>query len=147
MTTLSEELLAALGRFSDGVVLSADDPAGYPVGLRCRPRLEGDALVIDRPDWFDAVDGPAALLAHYHDDQGWNMRSVLARGTIETGDGTVVFTPATVDDNKGSPAQLIRLIRTSHRTATAYLRRRKLPRPAIPWDTIKQARAAVSRRG
>ncbi|UFS99216.1 hypothetical protein [Nocardia huaxiensis] len=144
ITNLAEQLDTALRRFPDGAVLIANDPDGYPVSLRCEPRLEGRALVVDRPTWFAAVDGVAALLGHSHDEQGWKLQSVTSRGTLETRDGTLVFTPNTVTDNTGSPGQLIAMVRNGHRAATAYLRRRNLPRPAIPWDTIKAARAAVS---
>ncbi|WP_067719956.1 hypothetical protein [Nocardia yamanashiensis] len=144
--SLAERIYPALQRFPDGAVLVAYDADGYPVSLRCRPRLEGETLVIDQPKWFDGVDGPAALLGHRHDEQGWNLRFAQAKGVIETQDGTVVFLPMGLNENTGSPGAMIRFVRGGHRAATEYLRRRDLPRPPIPWDTIKAARTAVSKR-
>ncbi|MEV6774497.1 hypothetical protein AB0N05_38250 [Nocardia sp. NPDC051030] len=144
--TLAEQVHASVQRFPDGVVLTAADLTGYPVSMRCRLRLDDDELVADRPKWFEAADGPASLLTHSHDEAGEGLRSVLSRGVIESRDGAVFFTPVTLVNNTGSPLQMIGLARQGHRAATAYLRRRNMKRPDIPWDTIKATRASLRKR-
>lgn len=142
---LVQDIHHALYRFPDGVVLTADSPAGYPVSLRCHPGPRGGSLVLARPKWFDAMDGPASMLAHSHDAEGGSMRSVQIRGSIRAEGIDLVFTPTGFEEYTGSATQGLRLSRKASRAAKEYLRRRGLARPAVPWDRIKAARAEVER--
>ncbi|MGX1807978.1 hypothetical protein ACWIGI_19850 [Nocardia sp. NPDC055321] len=139
---LVQDIHHALYRFPDGVVLTAESAIGYPVSMRCHPGPRGDSWVLARPRWFDGVDGPATMLAHSHDADGWNLRSVRIRGTIRSEGIDIVFTPTGFEENTGSPAQALR----TSRAAKDYLRRRGLARPKVPWARIKAARSEVTGR-
>ncbi len=128
------ELRRALARFPD-MVLSGLDGDGAPVGVRCRPRADGERLRITRPPGVAAVDGPASLLAHSHDDRLWTLRSVVTTGTIAADGPDWVFTPTGLVKGTGldGPLADLRAFVAARRRAGRWLARRGLARPRIPW--------------
>lgn len=136
-----------LSRFPEAV-LTALDADGYPISVRVDTRRYDAAtgeLPAVLPAQLAAVEGPANLLCHYHDDALWNLDSTQVKGRLERrGDRWVfvstVFTPR-------SRLQLVSFLRSTHSTAQKYLDSRGLPRPAVNWTAVKeiQRRAAQQR--
>lgn len=143
MTDL-QKICDALSAFGGEAVLSGVEPSGYPVSFTCRPRpaRAGTSLVLDRPRWVELGDGPASLSGHVHDDEMWNMREFLAKGSVRTAGASVEFTPSTFVWLVSGKVSLSFLRRT-RRAAAGYLWRRGLPRPRVPWDVIDAAKAAT----
>jgi len=142
--TATSQLGPALGQFPSAVV-TGTDPDGYPVSFRCRPVKDPSGVLrIEVPAWTGLVPGPASLMAHIHDEQVWNQRSFVSKGTIEvTGDG-LVFRPATFAWTMGGSAlDTLRQLRKFRRTAVRYIERRGMAWPAVPWDAIKAAKKAT----
>jgi hypothetical protein len=147
VSTPWEDVVAALGRFTS-TVLTATGPDGYPVSVRCRPvPAEGGVLRPFLPGWFVAETGPgpASLMAHSHNDELWDLKGFVAKGTLEKAGDELVFRPTTYVLTAGGLRGSVRLLLGSRRAAQRYLDRRDLPRPVIPWDTINQAKHAAPR--
>jgi hypothetical protein len=140
-----DAVLAALGEF-EMLVLTGRDAAGFPVSLRCRPEPDHATRIlrVRPPAWFDAQAGPASLMGHSHDAQLWNLRSFLARGTLQPGVDGLVFRPVSWTGTPRGVRGTLRTLLGTRRAAAGYLRRRGLPRPTVPWDTIKAAKRALS---
>jgi hypothetical protein len=142
-----EQTVRALRRFQS-FVLTGVDPAGYPISLRCQPQVDSDTMVlrVTAPAWFDVRPGPASLMSHSHDEQLWNLQGFLARGTLERTGDTLAFRPTSFAVNAGGgPLDVLRLMRDTRRAAAAYLRRRNLARPRIPWDKVEAAKKLANR--
>jgi hypothetical protein len=116
-------------------VLTTRDADGYPVSVRTSFNAD-DArheLRVAVPPTVEAQPGPASLLFHQHNDQLWNLRIVLVRGELaHTGNGWV-FRPQPITPSPNA----LRMILSCRKTAQAYLRKRGLARPPIPWDRLK----------
>ncbi|GAB7046547.1 pyridoxamine 5'-phosphate oxidase family protein [Catenuloplanes indicus] len=120
-------------------VLGAVDAAGAPVLMRTVPAPDGDGYALHVPAGSDVVPGPAGLLVHRHDEALSGSRSVLLRGTLSASGDTWRLRPATLIEPSpsDSPAGIVRLLRATRRSTRAYLQRRRLPRPAIPWAAYR----------
>jgi len=123
----------------ESAVLNASDGEGYPYSVRCRPELDRPAgiLRIDFTGGTNIPAGPANLLYHSHDEELGNQKIVLRRGRLEErGDGHVFrpekFVPSI---GTGGPLGTVRMV-LGVRKAAAYLKRRNLERPRIPWAEI-----------
>jgi hypothetical protein len=130
------EVATRLPRFASAV-LTGLDGRGDPVSVRCRPTLDHHAQVLQVlvPDALGIVPGPAGLLCHRHDDQLWELESLLLRGTLEeTGRGWVFRPRQLVPGMDTTLLSNLRLLRNCRRTAKRYLAARSLRRPTIPWD-------------
>lgn len=122
-----------LAKYPEGV-LSALDARGYPLSVR-QTALAYDAgtgeLPVRIPAALEPVEGPANLLCHFHDDKLWNMHMVQLKGRIERrGEGWHFVTTAF------DPPSGLEQVRRISRSANAYLARRSLPRPTVPFDVI-----------
>lgn len=138
--------MGALSEF-ETLVLTGLDPAGFPVSLRCRPEpdVAQQILRVTAPAWFDAQPGPASLMGHSHDAQLWNLRSFLARGSLDLEDGRLVFRPASWTGTPSGAWAMLGMVLNTRRAAAGYLRRRGLTRPKIPWTTLKSAKQSLPR--
>ncbi len=127
------EAAKAIAGFSEGV-LTSFDARGLPFSVRqlaLRYDRETGRMPVTVPDALGAVPGQANVLCHVHDDALWNMRAIQLKGRLEReGDGWVFVTTAFT-----SPS-MIATIRGVHRSATAYLAKRGLPRPEVRFDVI-----------
>jgi len=116
-------------------VLSARDTDGYPVSVRTTLHAD-DArheLRVTLPPTVEAQPGPASLLLHRHNEQLWDLRIVVVRGELaHTGDQWV-FCPQPLTPEPSA----FRMILNCRKAANAYLRKRGLARPPIPWDRLK----------
>lgn len=143
-----DEMAGLLATFESGV-LTGLDPEGYPYSVRCRPEVDRTARVlrIKLPGYAPVQAGPASLLCHEHDEELWNLRSFLVRGTLAREDGGWAFRPqrfvpgAGVEGARG----MARLVTGSRRNARRYLEKRGLSRPRIPWDRINEIKAQANR--
>ena len=142
------DLVAQLRRYPSAVLTALDD-AGYPVSVRCQPRVD-EARQVVRITLAGAVGlraGPASILCHMHDDQLWHLSNVLIRGTIErSSDGWIFLPLRLIRGQARGPLYFLRVLLDGRRSARRYLARRGLPRPRIPWRHIQAVRAAASSR-
>ena len=100
-------------------VLSGLNPEGYPYSVRCRlvPEPSVGLLRLDLARDTALRSGRASLLCHSHDELLSNQKIlVVARFVIGV-----------------------------RRNTTAYLRKRGLARPRIPWEEIVVVRSRLSR--
>src|SRR5438094_882171 len=69
-------------------VLTGLDRDGYPASVRCVPRFDvvRHLIDVDVPTGVGLRPGPACLLCHRHDERLWNLKSFVARGTLEQDD-------------------------------------------------------------
>jgi hypothetical protein len=89
--------------------------------------------------------GPASLLCHRHDENLWNLKSLLVRGTLVRGDGEWTFRPERFVPGAGigGPTAMVRFVAGARKTAGRYLEKRGLARPRIPWDEINAIKAQI----
>lgn len=140
-----DEIMKYLPDFQSAVLTSVD-AEGYLLSIRCRPRPEPETklLRMELPASLPVRSGPASLLCHRHDENLWNQKSFLVRGSLtqETQEGWSFrpqqFLPGA---GIGGLIGLVRFIYRSRREAKRYLQRRGLPRPPIPWEQIKAIKA------
>lgn len=134
------EIMEHLPDFSSAV-LTGVDAAGYPISVRCKPKVSSQSKVISVQvtEGTDIQAGPASLLFHQHDEQMWNIKSFLLRGDIEKESQGWIFHPQkfTPGWGIGGLISMVRLIRTGRRTAKRYLKKRSLTHPTIQWDEIR----------
>jgi hypothetical protein len=116
-------------------VLTAHDANGYPMSVRTAVYADNDRheLRVEVPATAEVQSGSASLLFHQHNAQLWNLRIVLVRGELTSTGNAWVFRPQPLAP---SPHAL-RAILNCRKTATAYLRKRGLARPPIPWGRLK----------
>ena len=132
-------------------VLATCDPDGAPRlrGVRVTGSA-GDELALDVPEPDDELrPGPASLLAHSHDEQLWSLRSVGVVGELLAGGQRWTFHPERIvgDSGRASPVAILRQMRGLRGTARAYLERRSLERPQIPWPAVRALKSDVSAGG
>ena len=147
------DLARVLPRFSSAV-LTFRDAEGYPFSLRCRPQPEPatQSFRLDIPPGVPVRAGPAGLLWHRHDERLWKQVSYTTRGRLEhaeAGAGTTWrYTPThyTPGLGTGGVPAFVRLVLGARRTTAAYLARRRLARPRVPWRQINAIKAQALRK-
>ncbi|MFN8503601.1 pyridoxamine 5'-phosphate oxidase family protein [Kouleothrix sp.] len=131
-------LLRQLARFPSAVI-SGRDAQGYPFSARCRPTPDAAShtLRVMLPPEAPIEPGPAGLLCHSHDDLLWKQESFGLRGALQRADDGWRLEPlAIIPGISPDVLSLGRFFIDSRRKAKAYLAKRNLPRPTIPWDDI-----------
>lgn len=136
---VSGRALSVLATYPSAVLASRTDD-GMPSLRRVRVVGPGAAgrLRLDVPPDEQLREGPASLLAHGHDEELWNLRSVVVTGELIEADGWR-FRPVRVVDGAGAtgPLVLLREIRRLRGSAQSYLDERSLPRPEVTWSGIR----------
>lgn len=144
------KLCQALAHFPT-VVLSWVDPDGYPISVRIsslEPIDGAQVLRFTPPAGLEPRVGPASILGHSHNEETWHLKAFLARGLLEHHDDKEeeeragwAFRPLTFIPGAGvgSPLDQVKPALRLRPTAKRYLKRRHLPRPAVPWDNIKRS--------
>jgi hypothetical protein len=122
-------------------VLTGLDAAGYPYSVRCRPTLDEASQIVRIAPVPGALlePGRAGLLYHQHDEQLWSLKSFLLRGRLELGAQEWFFHPEQLIYGGGlrHPLRDATVLFQMRRAAKAYLNKRGLTRPRIPWEEIK----------
>ncbi len=136
-----------LAKFDDAV-LTMPDVHGYPVSVRVDARSYSAAtgeLPAVVPDSLLPAEGPAGLLCHYHDEELWGLQFVHVAGRAERrGERWVFVSTKLMPPPKGG---FLGFARSMSTTATKYLAKRRLERPAVDWSAIKEIqRRAKGRR-
>jgi hypothetical protein len=132
----------------DSAVLTGLDAGGYPFSVRCRPypdKSGAEMLRVALPADTPIRPGPASLLCHRHDENLWNLKSFLVRGSLDHDVGGWNFEPIRFVPGVGIgglPAMMHFFV-GSRRNAARYLKKRGLARPRIPWDEINAVKDEV----
>ena len=137
------EMEKNLAAFETGV-LSATDQDGYPYSVRCRPRPDSSAggiLRLDLGGGETIRPGPASLLLHSHDEELWNQKVFLILGRLEGVGEEWVFRPERPIGGMGVRAAA-RMLIGARRSTAAYLKKRGLERPRIPWDEVEEVKSS-----
>lgn len=131
-------------------VLTGTDAAGYPLSVRCTPRLDEatQSVLVALPPGADLRPGSASLLCHSHDERLWHLRSCNLRGTLEHDERGWLLRPRQFipGGGIGGPLATLRTLREMRRTAARYLAKRGLPPPPIPWERVEEAKATAATR-
>jgi hypothetical protein len=144
-----DDLLRQLPKYRSAV-LNARDDEGYPFSLRCRPLPDEAAqtLLLDLAADLPLQPGPASVLCHKHDAKLWNQQSFLLRGKLEQAGGRWLFRPTQLIPGVSPDlVSTVRFVVASRRNAAAYLAKRGLARPAVPWQEINRVKAEAKRAG
>jgi hypothetical protein len=131
-------------------VLTWIDNAGYPFSVRCTPKPDYDAKVLRMQLRMGTgiKSGPASLLYHYADEQIWNTKSFLVRGTLEQDAHGWILRPQRFIPGVSSKIwDGLKMIRSGRRLAKRYLEKRSLSRPEIPWDEISASWKETKKKG
>ena len=123
----------------DEAVLTVTDAGGYPASVRVDPSGYDPAtgeLAVTLPEASRAVEGPANLMCHSHDEKLWNLQLLAIKGKLEDKGGSWVFCSERFDPP--SKLALVDFIRNCRRSAQKYLDKRGLNRPAVNWAAIKE---------
>lgn len=123
----------------DEAVLTVTDHDGYPVSVRVATRSYDAAtgeLSVSPVDSLHAVDGPANLMCHSHDEKLWNLQIVNVKGTFEKRDTAWVF--RTKSFKPPSKLAVLDFVRNTRRSARKYLDKRGLAPPEVNWAAIKE---------
>jgi hypothetical protein len=136
---MRNDLLRALPRFRSAV-LTFRDAHGYPFSVRCHPLPDpgSESFTVHVPEGVPARAGPASVLWHAHDEQLWNQVSYTTRGVLERVGTGWRYRPAHYTPGlgiRGVPG-LVQFVVGARRTTAAYLARRRLERPKVPWGQI-----------
>ena len=128
----------------DEAVLTVLDSDGYPGSIRVDPRaydpVTGE-LPAPVPDALRAIDGPANLLCHSHDERLWKLKMIPIKGRLENRNGTWVF----VSTAFNAPSRLAMLVflKGTRVSAQKYLDKRGLKRPEVDWAVVKEIQRRV----
>ena len=137
----NSELEQYMRLFTDAV-LTGVDADGYPVSIRCQPRIDETAstLRIQLPAEIQIMPGPAGLLWHSHDKNLWKLKNFALQGKLEhQAEFSVFFVQRLLPgmNMAGAPGPISTIV-CGKRTMKKILRKRGLAQPAIPWDRMKQ---------
>lgn len=140
------EIEKNLPRF-ETAVLNVPDKDGYPYSVRCRAEQDRRAgvLRLDLAEGVNVQPGPASLLCHRHDEELWNQKIFLLRGRLEGVEDGVIFSPEKFIPSIGTGGMkgIVRMLIGARRATTAYLKKRGLARPSIPWAEIEAVKEDV----
>jgi hypothetical protein len=137
-----DEIVRHLPSF-ESAVLTGLDAEGYPYSVRCRPRIDPTTRTLKVQLPAAIRPGPASLLCHRHDENMWNLKSFLVRGTLTREGPGWSFRPRRFVPGAGIGGRmgLVRFVIGSRRNARRYLEKRGQPRPRIPWGEVNAIKA------
>jgi hypothetical protein len=133
-----DEAAKWLSKF-DEAVLTVTDADGYPASVRVKSNTYDAAtgqLPAPLPDVLRAVEGPANLMCHSHDEKLWSLQMLSIKGALVDNGGTWNFR----SESFQPPSKLafVDFIRGCRRSAQKYLDKRGLARPEVNWAAIKE---------
>jgi hypothetical protein len=125
----------------ESAVLTVRDFEGYPYSVRCRAEQDRSAgfLRLDLAAGAAIRPGLGSLLFHSHDEELWNQKVFILRGRLQGEPGEWVFRPEKFVPSIGTVGirGLARFLFDVRKSTAAYLKKRNLPRPRIPWEEIE----------
>jgi len=130
----------SIGRFPE-VIFTALSFDGYPVSVRQRsPRYDAETgeMRVRIPASVAVAPGPANLLAHYHDENLWNLTMIRIKGRVERRSKDWVFISTEFTPTpRGRLKPRWLMAKAMRRASRRYLATRDLKRPEVDWATIK----------
>jgi hypothetical protein len=118
-------------------VLAAFDAEGRPILARTTATEQGGVLRLAGLGATSLREGRASLLAHSHDERLGGLSSFAASGELVRDIAGWYFSPKRfIPGQNGGFRASLRFLRTLRRTAAAYLTKRDLPRPVVPWNEL-----------
>lgn len=138
------KLTPLFGAFPSAV-LTAMDADSYPASVRTplAPDELRQVVGLAGVEQLELRAGPASLLLHSHDERLWDLRIVLLRGALEHDGAGWIFRPLSIAAGADtSGLAVVRMLRNCRRAASAYLRKRGLARPVVPWAKLKAIKQA-----
>lgn len=133
-----------LGKF-DEAVLTVFDVDGYPFSVRVNTRTydaDTGRLPVALPGVLRAVEGPASMLCHYHDEKMWKLKAIQVKGRLERRNDEWDF--VTTSFNPPSKLALLVFLKGTGTAAQKYLDRRGLNRPEVNWVAVNEIKRRVS---
>ena len=125
----------------ESAVLNVRDSEGYPYSVRCRTEQDRSAgiLRLDLAAGEAIRPGLGSLLFHSHDEELWNQKVFILRGRLQGEPGEWVFRPEKFIPSLGTVGirGTARFLFDVRKSTAAYLKKRNLPRPRIPWEEIE----------
>jgi hypothetical protein len=140
---VSAEAAKWLKKF-DEAVLTVLDSDGYPASIRVDTHTYDGAtgrLPASLPEVLRAVEGPANLLCHYHDDKMWKLKAIQVKGRLEQRDGEWDF--VTTSFKPPSKFELFVFLKGTRTAARKYLDKRGLARPEVNWAAVNEIKRRV----
>jgi hypothetical protein len=137
------EAAKELAKFPEAV-LTALDPAGYPVSVRqVAPRYDPATgeFTVRWPSDLPVAEGPATVLCHHHDENLWNIRQMRINGWLERRADEWVF--SSTEFRRPPRSQLTvfwRMGRDMRRAGRRYLVRRGLEMPTVNFKALQALR-------
>jgi hypothetical protein len=124
----------------NSAVLSARDAEGYPASVRTAFAFDDAerALRVHPAADLALEPGPASLLFHSHDERLWGLQIVPVRGELALSAGGWVFRPRKFAADGTGGLAVLRMLLNCRKAAKAYLCKRGLARPAVPWARLKE---------
>ena len=126
----------------ESAVLNVRDSEGYPYSVRCRAEQDRSAgiLRLDLAAGEAIRPGLGSLLFHSHDKKLWNQKVFILRGRLQGEPGEWVFRPEKFIPSLGTVGirGMARFLFDVRKSTAAYLKKRNLPRPRIPWEEIEE---------
>ncbi len=143
-----DEIARYLPTYASAVVTGIDQ-SGYPFSVRCVPEVDAKTRVLRLvlPGYCGIHVGPAGLLCHMHDEQLWNLKSFIVRGSLEQDSQGWLFRPRQFIPGAGigGTIGMINFLRDGRRTTEQYLKKRGLARPKIAWEDIDATWAEIEK--
>jgi hypothetical protein len=143
------EILDALERHDDAV-LTGYDEEGFPFSVRCVPSADwrNRRLIVGVPASSGIQPGRASILMHSHNEELWDLVQFLIRGTLVKTKEGYYFVPANINGSPRPAAGLdpLRTMKRIRDRGNAYLNKRGIPRPKVPWDDIKRLQERARQR-
>ena len=137
------EAAKRLAEYSEAVV-TALDPAGYPVSVRqAAPRYDPATgeFAVEWPPQLAVSEGPAIVLCHSHDEKLWNIKQLQIKGHLERREERWVFVSSGFRAQPTSQLRVfLRLGRDMRKTGKRYLDRRGRKAPTVNWRALKALR-------
>jgi hypothetical protein len=144
-----DKILDALERHDDAV-LTGYDEEGFPFSVRCAPSADwrNRRLLVDVPASSGIQPGRASILMHSHNEELWELVQFLVRGTLVKTKEGYYFVPAHVNGSPRPAAGLdpLRTMKAIRRRGNAYLNKRGIPRPEVPWNDIHRLQERARQR-
>lgn len=122
-----------LSEYAEAVV-NLMDADGFPLSVRqVAPRFDPEqgTMPLLIPASLRPTAGPASLLAHFHNNQLWQLKAMLIRGRVEQRGDTWTFV-----GSEYKPRSVWGQFKDVKRAVEQYLSKRGLARPKIAYDVI-----------